>query len=120
MLLCPCCDGERRIIAFLADGAVVRKILDHLGIDSEPPFLVPARAFEASVFTRWAGGESRICLVAPWGVRPWGRSSVRGAHGAWNAGQRAGTPRRRQRRAGPATEWGRRGGPGELAGPPSR
>jgi hypothetical protein len=50
VLVCPYCEGKRKLIAFLTDGLVVRKILDHLGLDSEPPILAPARALEESVF----------------------------------------------------------------------
>jgi len=34
----------RELIAFLTDGLVVRKILEHLGLPTEPPRLAPARA----------------------------------------------------------------------------
>jgi hypothetical protein len=50
VLVCPQCEGARKLIAFLTDGLVVRKILDHLGLDSEPPIQAPARALEESVF----------------------------------------------------------------------
>ncbi len=50
VLVCPYCEGKRKLIAFLTDGFVVRKILDHLGLDSEPPILAPARALEESEF----------------------------------------------------------------------
>ena len=32
-----------RLIAFITDGAEVRKILVHIGVDSEPPRIAPAR-----------------------------------------------------------------------------
>jgi len=32
-----------RIIAFITEGAQIRKILNHIGVDSEPPRLSPAR-----------------------------------------------------------------------------
>jgi hypothetical protein len=32
-----------RIIAFITNGAEVRKILEHIGVDSEPPHISPAR-----------------------------------------------------------------------------
>jgi hypothetical protein len=50
VLVCPHCQGKLKLIAFLTDGFVVRKILDHLGLDSEPPILAPARALEESEF----------------------------------------------------------------------
>jgi len=40
----PHCGGLRELIAFLTDGLVVRKILEHLGLPTEPPRLAPARA----------------------------------------------------------------------------
>jgi len=43
-LRCPYCGGKRKLIALLTDGQVVRKILAHLGLDTEPPRLAPARA----------------------------------------------------------------------------
>ena len=42
-LLCPLCDGQMRLIAFITNGAEVRKILEHIGVDSEPPHITPAR-----------------------------------------------------------------------------
>jgi len=37
VLLCPECEGERRIISFIIDPIVIRKILVHLGLPTEPP-----------------------------------------------------------------------------------
>jgi hypothetical protein len=42
-LLCPICGGQMRIIAFITEGAQIRKRLNHIGVDSEPPRLSPAR-----------------------------------------------------------------------------
>jgi len=42
-LLCPLCGGQMRLIAFITDGMQIRKILDHIGVDSEPPHIAPAR-----------------------------------------------------------------------------
>ena len=44
VLVCPHCEGPRKLIALLTDGLVVRKILTHLGLSTEPPALAPARA----------------------------------------------------------------------------
>ncbi len=44
VLTCPCCGAKRKLIALINDGAVVRKILAHLGLPTEPPRLAPARA----------------------------------------------------------------------------
>jgi hypothetical protein len=42
-LLCPMCGGQMRLIAFITEGAQIRKILDHIGVDSEPPHIAAAR-----------------------------------------------------------------------------
>jgi hypothetical protein len=41
-LLCPLCGGQMRLIAFITEGMQIRKILDHIGVDSEPR-ISPAR-----------------------------------------------------------------------------
>jgi len=42
-LLCPICGGHMRIIAFITHSADIRRILDHIGVESEPPHIAPAR-----------------------------------------------------------------------------
>ena len=42
-LLCPLCGGQMRLIAFITEGTQIRKILDHIGVDSEPAHISPAR-----------------------------------------------------------------------------
>lgn len=42
-LLCPMCGGQMRLIAFITEGTQVRKILDHIGVESEPPHIASAR-----------------------------------------------------------------------------
>jgi hypothetical protein len=42
-LLCPKCGGQMRLIAFVTEGMQIRKILNHIGVDSEPPHIAPAR-----------------------------------------------------------------------------
>ena len=42
-LLCPMCGGQLRLIAFITEGVQIRKILDHIGVDFEPPHISPAR-----------------------------------------------------------------------------
>jgi hypothetical protein len=42
-LLCPICSGQMRLIAFITEGTQIRRILDHIGVDSEPPHISPAR-----------------------------------------------------------------------------
>ena len=41
-LLCPKCGGQMCLIAFVTEGTQIRKILDHIGADSEPPQKSPA------------------------------------------------------------------------------
>ena len=41
---CPHCGDKRVMLAFITDPPVVHKILDHLGLPSEPPLIAPARA----------------------------------------------------------------------------
>jgi hypothetical protein len=42
-LLCPNCGGQMRLIAFVTEGTQIKKILNHIGVDSEPPHISPAR-----------------------------------------------------------------------------
>ncbi|OIQ68276.1 putative transposase [mine drainage metagenome] len=42
-LLCPNCGGQMRLIAFITHSADIRQILDHIGVDSQPPHLSQAR-----------------------------------------------------------------------------
>jgi len=44
VLTCPWCGGQRRLIALITDGQVVRRILEHLGLPTAAPVLAPARA----------------------------------------------------------------------------
>lgn len=44
VLTCPWCDGKRKLIALLTDGAVLRMILEHLGLPTAAPVLAPARS----------------------------------------------------------------------------
>lgn len=43
MNVCPICGGQMRIIAFITHSADIRRILNHIGVDSEPPRITPAR-----------------------------------------------------------------------------
>ena len=36
-LVCPMCGGQMWFIAFITEGAQIRKILEYIGVDSEPP-----------------------------------------------------------------------------------
>lgn len=42
-LLCPICGGQMRIIAFITHSADIRQILAHIGVQTEPPRITPAR-----------------------------------------------------------------------------
>lgn len=42
-LLCLHCGGQMRLISFINDGAEIRKILDHIGVESRPPKISKAR-----------------------------------------------------------------------------
>jgi hypothetical protein len=42
-LLCPICGRYMRIIAFITHSADSCRILDHIGVESEPPHIAPAR-----------------------------------------------------------------------------
>jgi len=42
-LLCPICGGQMRIIAFITHSADIRHILEHIGAETEPPRITPAR-----------------------------------------------------------------------------
>ena len=44
VLTCPWCGGQRRLIALITDGDVVRRILAHLGLPTAAPALAPARS----------------------------------------------------------------------------
>ena len=42
-LLCPLCGGQMRLIAFITHSADIRQILEHIGMEPEPPRIAPAR-----------------------------------------------------------------------------
>ena len=42
-LSCPICHSQMRIIAFINDAGIVKKILDHIGESTQPPRIAPAR-----------------------------------------------------------------------------
>lgn len=46
VLECPRCAGRLQVIAFIAEHGVAKRILDHLGLDSQAPPLARARAPE--------------------------------------------------------------------------
>ncbi len=42
VLLCAACGGQRRVISEIREGPVAKKILEHLGLPTEPPARTPA------------------------------------------------------------------------------
>jgi hypothetical protein len=55
-LVCPTRGGQMRLIAFISEGAHIRRILDRIGVDSEPPHISPARGP-----TLWDdGGDAQV------------------------------------------------------------
>jgi hypothetical protein len=42
-LVCPICGGQMRIIAFITHSADIWHILEHIGVETEPPRITPAR-----------------------------------------------------------------------------
>lgn len=52
-LLCPVCGGQMRIIAFITHSADICQILDHIGVEAEPPRIAPVRGPPL-----WDGGDA--------------------------------------------------------------
>ena len=77
-LVCPMCAGQMRIIAFITHSADIRRILDHIGVESQPPPIAPARG--PPLWDDWGdahsaeGGRSRtrLGLGSATGPRLWG------------------------------------------------
>ena len=42
-LLCPKCGGQMHLIAFITEGMQIRRILGHIGVESESAHISPAR-----------------------------------------------------------------------------
>jgi|688.fasta_scaffold208842_5 hypothetical protein len=65
-LLCPKCGGQMRLIAFMTEGVQIRRILDHIGVDSLAGSTAPAIPgaplipLVNSAFWRWIG-QARPC-----------------------------------------------------------
>lgn len=60
LLVCPICQTQMRIIAFITDAGTVRKILDRLGESAQPPRIAPARGpplWEAARASEHAGND---------------------------------------------------------------
>ena len=43
VLRCPACGGRRRILAAITQAAVIRAILESLGLPADPPLVASAR-----------------------------------------------------------------------------
>lgn len=59
-LVCPICQSQMRIIAFITEAGSVRKILDHLGESAQPPRIAPARGpplWEAAMTSEQVGND---------------------------------------------------------------
>jgi len=59
-LVCPICQAQMRIIAFIIDASTVRKILEHIGESAQPPRIAPARGpplWEAAMASEQAGND---------------------------------------------------------------
>ena len=54
-LLCPLCGGQMRIIAFITHSADIRHILEHIGAETKPPRINPAR-----VPPLWDGADAQL------------------------------------------------------------
>jgi hypothetical protein len=61
-LVCPLCGGQMRIIAFITHRADIRQILDHIGVDSAPPQISPARGPPLWDRLRASQTESRLAV----------------------------------------------------------
>lgn len=55
-LLCPMCGGQMRLIAFITEGMQIRRMQDHIGVDSEPPAHIPGARATAVRGLRYADG----------------------------------------------------------------
>ena len=44
MLACPSCAGRLKLVALIQDGAVIQRILHHLGLPDVVPEMRPSRA----------------------------------------------------------------------------
>jgi len=59
-LVCPICQTQMRIIAFITETSTMRKILDHIGESTLPPCIAPARGpplWEAARASEQAGND---------------------------------------------------------------
>jgi hypothetical protein len=65
--LCPIYGGLRRIIAIITHSTDIRQTLDHIGADSEPPCIAPAR--EPPLWDDCGGAPGEGMQIGPdWGL----------------------------------------------------
>jgi hypothetical protein len=44
--ICPKCQGKLRIISVINEKSIIKQILDHMGLGSDPPTSVPVLVYE--------------------------------------------------------------------------
>ena len=54
-LLCPLCGGQMRIVAFITHSADIGHILEHIGAQTKPPRITPARGPPL-----WDDGDAQV------------------------------------------------------------
>ena len=64
-LLCPLCGGQMRIIAFITHSADTKQIVDHRGVQAEPPNIAPARGPQLldRGFAHFSGANLRLVFA---------------------------------------------------------
>ena len=53
VLICERCGGPRKLLAFITEQQVIEKILEHLGLPSEPPLRAGARSPPRRIVEAW-------------------------------------------------------------------
>lgn len=67
VLRCPACGGRRRIVSFLTESDVVRRILTHLGLPTDAPAVAPARVMADLGPVVELFDDVERCEFFPWG-----------------------------------------------------
>ena len=47
--VCPKCQGRMKVIAVINEKKIIKKILDHMGLGSDPPVVSPSRCFSQQI-----------------------------------------------------------------------